>query len=318
MISISNEKNRIKLLEIEKKSLNSMLDIQRNLNKQILSFLKNFLGDVKIDLNFDSENIVFKYIKETTDILTKSNYNIDKLESLLKKLDDVISSINSESIERKIAQYNNKFDIVLNTIYKNTGLIEEFIHKISLLDLSEILAKINKVTDINTITDTNNEEESNLEISSETLNSSFVENTLVISEMQGKVILPYTIKEINSILFNNEDKYSSIQDVIDKLYTKPIKEYRFSSISRFREAYKLVKEKEHKSKTKAFSLASELFANYNLHPAIITACKSLDELDIYLACLEDNSLDDFPFFDVKYEVAPKIQKQELQKQEVPF
>ena len=54
MISISNDKNRMKLLEIEKKSLNSMLDIQKNLNKQILSFLKNFLGDVKIDLNFDS------------------------------------------------------------------------------------------------------------------------------------------------------------------------------------------------------------------------------------------------------------------------
>ena len=35
MISISKDKNTIKLLEIEKKSLNSMLDIQKNLNKQI-------------------------------------------------------------------------------------------------------------------------------------------------------------------------------------------------------------------------------------------------------------------------------------------
>ena len=84
MISISNDKNRMKLLEIEKKSLNSMLDIQKNLNKQILSFLKNFLGDVKIDLNFDSENQVFKYIKETTEVLNKSNSNIDKMNSLLK------------------------------------------------------------------------------------------------------------------------------------------------------------------------------------------------------------------------------------------
>lgn len=313
MISISNDKNMMKLIEIEKKSLKSMLDIQKNLNKQILSFLKNFLGDVKIDLNFDSENTVFKYIKETTEVLSKSNSNIDKLESLLKKLDDIISSINSKSTEKKVIQYNNKFDREINTIYKNTSLIEEFIHKISLLDLSQVLAEINKVTDA----DTNNED-SDLEISSETLNSAFVENTLVISEMKGKVILPYKISEVNDILFNDNDKYSSIEDVIEKIYTKPIKEYRFSAIARFREAYKLVIEKEHKSKMKAFSLASELFANYNLHPAIITACKSLDELDIYLACLEDNSLDDFPFFDVKYEVAPKIQKQELQKQEIPF
>ncbi len=315
MISISNEKSMMKLLEIEKKSLNSMLDIQKNLNKQILSFLKNFLGDVKIDLNFDSENTVFKYIKETTDILSKSNSNIDKLESLSKKLDNLISGIDDNYFKEKIELYNNKFESEIDTIYEYTNLIEEFIHKISLLDLSQILAEINKVTDTNT--DTNNKE-SDLEINSEILNSSFVENTLVISEMKGKVILPYKISEVNDILFNDNDKYSSIEDVIEKVYTKPIKEYRFSAVARFREAYKLVTGKEHKSKIKAFSLASELFTNYNLHPAIITACKSLDELDIYLACLEDNSLDDFPFFDVKYEVAPKIQKQELQKQEIPF
>ena len=80
----------------------------------------------------------------------------------------------------------------------------------------------------------------------------------------------------------------------------------------------MITEKEHKSKMKALSLASELFTNYNLHPAIITACKSLDELDIYLACLDDNTLDDFPFFDIKYEIAPKVKKHELQKQEINY
>ena len=48
----------------------------------------------------------------------------------------------------------------------------------------------------------------------------------------------------------------------------------------------------------------ELFINYNLHPAIITACNSLNELDIYLACLEDDTLEDFKFFSIKYEIAP--------------
>lgn len=309
MISISNDKNRMKLLEIEKKSLTSMLDIQKNLNKQILSFLKNFLGDVKIDLNFDSENQVFKYIKETTEVLNKSNSNIDKMNSLLKKLNDIISNVNNTSIEKKITQYNSKFDKEINIIYKNTSLIEEFIHKISLLDLSEVLDKINKSYDMAT------NEESDLRISPELLNSTFVENTLVISEMQEKVILPYKISEINEILFDNNNKYSSIEDVIEKLYTRPIKEYRFSAMARFKEAYKLVTKKEHKSRIKALFLASELFTNYNLHHAVITACKSLDELDIYLACLEDNSLDEFNFFDVKYEVAPKIQNQNIKNME---
>jgi hypothetical protein len=45
-----------------------------------------------------------------------------------------------------------------------------------------------------------------------------------------------------------------------------------------------------------------------LHPAIITACKSIDELDIYLSCLEDNQLDDFKIFDIKYEILPKVVK----------
>ena len=302
MISISNDKNTKKIIEIEKKSLNSMLDIQKSLNKQILTFLKNFLGDLRVDINFDSENTVFKYINETTKALNKSNSNIEKLNALLKNIDELLENINSKSLESRIFLYNDNFNNEINFIYENTNFIEKFIHKISLLDLSTVLEEINKTS--------LKSNEPSLTISSEVLCSNFVENTLVISEMQGKVILPYTIKEINSILFNNEDKYSSIQDVIDKLYTKPIKEYRFSATARFKEAYKLIVEKEHKSKFQAFSLACELFTNYNLHPAIITACKSLDELDIYLACLEDNSLEDFPFFDVKYEIAPKLQKQE--------
>ena len=306
MISISKDKNSMKLLEIEKSSLQSMLDIQKSLNKQILRFLKSFLGDLKVELDFESENNAFQYINEATDILGKSNTNIEKLNLLLEKLDKVITSIHDEYVDYKISHYNTAFTQEIDIIYQNTNLIEEFIHKISMLDLSELLQEINK----DPVMSSSETEEDDLEIHPELLNSSFVENTLVISEMQGKVILPYKIQEINSILFNNNDKYSSIEDVIEKLYTKPIKDYRFSAIPRFKEAYKLVTEKEHKSKIQAFSLASELFTNLTLHPAIITACKSLDELDIYLACLEDNTLDEFPFFEVKYEIAPKLQKQE--------
>ena len=73
-------------------------------------------------------------------------------------------------------------------------------------------------------------------------------------------------------------------------------------MARFKEAYKLVKNREKASVFKALALGFELFGNYSLHPAIITACNSLDELDIYLACLDENDLDDFKFFNIKYEV----------------
>ena len=47
---------------------------------------------------------------------------------------------------------------------------------------------------------------------------------------------------------------------------------------------------------------------YELNPIIITACRNLDELDIYLDCLDKNELFDFHCFDIKFEVAPKITK----------
>ena len=153
--------------------------------------------------------------------------------------------------------------------------------------------------------DTNKEEnqETFSYISSDELDSSFIENMLVISSIQNKVILPFTIQKIQKILSENST-YSSINDVIEKLYTKPLDNYKFPAISRFREAYLLIRNKEKKSKTRAILFASELFANYNLHPAIITACENQEQLDIYLSCLEDNKLSEFSFFDVKFEIPP--------------
>ena len=62
--------------------------------------------------------------------------------------------------------------------------------------------------------------------------------------------------------------------------------------------------KEKASVIKAFELGMELFFNYNLHPAIISACKSLDELDIYLDYLEDNETHKFDCFKIIFDMAP--------------
>ena len=48
--------------------------------------------------------------------------------------------------------------------------------------------------------------------------------------------------------------------------------------------------------------------NYNLYPAIITACKNLDELDIYLAYLETGEVDKFRIFDIVYQLSPALSK----------
>ena len=48
----------------------------------------------------------------------------------------------------------------------------------------------------------------------------------------------------------------------------------------------------------------DMMFNYNLNPAIIAACKSQDQLEHYLNCLDGNTLNDFKDFEIKFEVAP--------------
>ena len=307
MINFSDLENRKQLLNIEKNSLKATLDIQRTLNKQILVFIKNFIGGIEVSYDFDSSSAFFSYMNESTSMLNKSNNNIENIQNLIKKLDiisDLIKKNDNEFLEIEIDSYNNQFNEYINSIYENTNLIEEFIHKISLLDLSKLLQDFKNSQTIEKVDDVATSED--FTVSSDDVDSSYIENTLIISEIKGKVILPYKMETVKQILLNESEHYSSISEVIEKLYTIPIKNYKFASVARFREAYKLMIEKEHSSKLKAISLASELFGNYNLHPAIITACNSLDELDIYLACLEDDVLSDFKFFDIKYEIPPTV------------
>lgn len=298
MINYTDTENILDLLYIEKSSLKSTLDIQNNLNKQILTFMKNFLG--KLDVNSSTSSDVLNYINKSTIALKKSNNNIEALKKLLSRIDKIayLYKDSESKVEDKIKNYNKTFSKAINIIYKNTSTIEKFLYEISLIDFSNFSLETKKIETTET--------EENLILAENELNLAYVENTLVISEMQGTVILPYKIEDIKNKLAENKNTYSSIEDVIQKTYTIPIKKYKSSAMSRFKEAYKLITKKEHKSKIKALSLGFELFFNYNLHPAIITACNSLDELDIYLACLEDNTLEDFKFFKIKYEIAPVV------------
>ena len=45
---------------------------------------------------------------------------------------------------------------------------------------------------------------------------------------------------------------------------------------------------------------------YDLNPIIIAACRNLDELDIYLDCLEEDEVNKFKCFDIRFEISPKV------------
>lgn len=130
--------------------------------------------------------------------------------------------------------------------------------------------------------------------------------TLVISEEDGKVYLPYTKDEVKEDMTQNKGK--KISELIEEKYILPLDKYKNSMRARFREGYNLMYKREGKSRKSAFLLGLELMFETNLHPAIISACKNLEELDIYLDCLEDNELEKFSCFKIIYKSLPTLRK----------
>ena len=131
-------------------------------------------------------------------------------------------------------------------------------------------------------------------------------NVLLISEKEQKAFLPYKYLDLEEIYLNSDGKFDSVTDVIKQLYEIPLSKYTNSSFSRFREAFNLVRYKQKGSIIEALDLGIELMFNFSLNPIIISACKNIDELDIYLDCLEQNELDKFDCFEIKFEMVPDI------------
>lgn len=128
-------------------------------------------------------------------------------------------------------------------------------------------------------------------------------NTLLISEKQKKVFLPYKKNDIEDYLEQYPNKYKSYSDVINNEFIVPLSYYQhFPVLARFRETYSLIRDKEGKSIVEALRLAMDLMFKSELNPAIIAACKYQEQLDNYLKCLESNNLESFNDFEIKFDV----------------
>lgn len=128
-------------------------------------------------------------------------------------------------------------------------------------------------------------------------------DTLLISDKTKTVYLPYKVEDLEKKLQNSKN-YKTLKDVIDKEYTIPLSEFKSPSKSRYREAYHLMREKEHGSIKEAIGLGLEVMFQSDLYPAIIAACRNLDELDIYLDCLDDKEPEKFSCFKIEYDIPP--------------
>lgn len=295
---IINKSTFIEFVDIEKKHIELSINIQKDFNKRIISYLKILANDTENELSTDIANINIDNIDNCSKTLKLIINNISNLNDLIIKLEEIVNKnlLNKKSdfkkLEIELEEYNIKYTSSFGDISANNNYIQYFINKF-----------IKHTEDIN-----NPQKELENIDNLKVLNISYPEKTLVISEIDGKVFLPYENKHINSVMCNNEFGMQVEQEVIDKFYTLPISNYKSSSLSRFKESYKLIREREKGSISQALELGIELFGNYKLHPAIITACKNLNELDVYLSCLEYDEVDDFKFFKIDFKSAPSTVK----------
>ena len=138
-------------------------------------------------------------------------------------------------------------------------------------------------------------------------------NILVVSEKDQKAYLPYFDSDIEEIYKHSNNLYQSKEEIINDLYILPLDRFKNASMSRFRETLNLLIHKEKKSFLSSLDLALELMFKYELNPIIIAACRNLDELDIYLDCLEENELFDFTCFKIRFEITPDIYREKLNR-----
>lgn len=246
----------------------------------------------EIVTDFDGISVLSENIHIST---PKNNFYVnigEKYIEIHKQPDLFVVNTNFEDIEFANAINNITFAKKKNKIELN--IKEAF--KISSVNKKIELSMLN--TSIANLTGAQEKSDSD---------SSICDNkTLLINEETQKVYLPYTIEEVMKKL-NNSSDYQSLEDVIEQEYTLPLSTFKMPIISRFKEAYKFMREKEKSSVYAALDLAVELMFNSNLNPAVIRASKDLKELNIYLDCLYENEIEKFDCFKIIYKVLPKIQ-----------
>ena len=272
------------MINFKRDELNSTVSIQQSLMKILMGYIKKMVNSL------DTSNLI--YSNNILGLLEKSKESLKRCNENMNLLNSSIRDFNNHSENFEINYENN-----IKRINNNTIFIEDYIY--SLLQFFELTLpsikngknfKINQSSE-NLHLITNNEVPEWIKNK---------ENSLIISEISGNIILPYYINDLTNI------KNKTYEQIIQENYTIPVDLFKPAFIARFREAFKLAHNKEKKSVAFSLNLATELIFNYNLHPAIITACRNLDELDIYLDCLENNETEKFKCFNIIFEIPPTL------------
>ena len=165
----------------------------------------------------------------------KNNFQIqiNKIDSNLELLNSFFKNVDAEgnikAQKKEINKYNQKYKEIKNN-YINNSISEEdvttnYINGLT-ADLSKTLEKmkdeyeLEKEKIINEKIDTKLVEENKLDNNEKNRLNIKNNDTLLISEKLGKVILPYKAEEVLDIFNNGNGKYSSLGEVIEEKFTR--------------------------------------------------------------------------------------------------
>lgn len=235
------------------------------------------------------------YAKEIDKISENFINNIEGLNSLKALLID----INNEfiSLSRKNSSGETE-KILKENITNYLSLYKDLKNNIILADI-----EVDRfVKEINSLDNANFTEVNSSEIIDETIQDN---NTLIISEKENKVFLPYTLSEIQSYMEAYPKEYKSLEYVVNKEFILPLDYYtKRPNLARFREVYSLIRDREAKSVFDALKYALNIMFKYDLNPAIISACKTEEALNFYIECLESKDLSKFDLFKIEFRLSP--------------
>ena len=278
------------IVEQTKENLDELKEIRKSYSNRIELCIK-CMENIN-ELRTKTENV------KVNTLYDKSQMSLStflKQISIIDMAINTLETIQNNTTEESVSQYNQMYsqikkEYINNSIYNESIMIDFIRFQNQLLEAENPSSEVVSSIPISENVETN--------------------GTLLISEVKGKVYLPYTREEVVELLRENPDKYQSAADVVEKVFIKDFSTYKHQAISRFWEAYDLVTKREKYQKVDGINLGLEMLRKKFLHPAIIAACRTLDELDVYLDCLEKNELDDFKIFDIEYELTPAIVKKQ--------
>lgn len=312
-IYLENETN--KLIEY----FNNIQDILSKKHKILLNCMENItltIDNIQNTQDINDTNILFTMLDKIKSTFEALDLNEQKNKVLINKLKNIDSLLKKDlqesSVFSCIDELNSIYSTSKSEIKENESIIYDFLNYYisnSIFDFGIITPPIEENN--KTIKSDNTEVNNNIDNTENIINEKpkkhelHDNNILLISEKDNLVYLPYKLDDIKDFFEKNKEDYSSLQDVINQKYIVSLNRFKNPVIARFREAFSLMKNKEKASLPRALDLALELSFNSLLNPAVICACKNLQELDIYLDYLETNELDKFTIFEVKYEVTPQ-------------